>query len=127
MELNRLLLFRRLASRKTAKAATQTGRVPAWILNNNPVFLSVRGRLGPDVVAQTPSRANEFLTQLWRPQRNIWDRSKPDRLETDLSYWMDQWRSSDQGRQHHYDENAAVGPHHASSYRHGADVNYDYY
>ncbi|XP_076022004.1 augurin-A-like isoform X3 [Genypterus blacodes] len=76
----------------------------------------------------------------WRTKRNIWDRSRPDvqqwiaqfmhmgydetRLETDLSYWKDQWRSSDQGRQHHYDENAPMGP---PSYRQGADVNYDYY
>lgn len=34
----------------------------------------------------------------------------PQRLETDLSYWMDQSRSRDQGRQHHYDENAPIEP-----------------
>lgn len=51
----------------------------------------------------------------------------PQRLETDLSYWMDQARSRDQGRQHQYDENAPIGPRDQSSYRHGADVNYDYY
>lgn len=49
------------------------------------------------------------------------------RLETDLSYWMDHARSNDQGRQHHYDENAPIGPRDTASYRHGANVNYDYY
>lgn len=49
------------------------------------------------------------------------------RLETDLSYWMDQARSTDQGRQHHFDENSPIGPRDPSSYRHGANVNYDYY
>ncbi|XP_070711956.1 augurin-A-like [Pempheris klunzingeri] len=94
-------------------------------------------------VAASRDQANRFLDRLRRPRRNIWDRSRPDvqqwiqqlrnmgydeaRLEADLSYWMDQRRSSDQGRQHQYDENAAVGPRDASSYRHGADVNYDYY
>ncbi|CAN9497519.1 unnamed protein product [Ophioblennius macclurei] len=94
-------------------------------------------------VAVAPSRAQEFLAKLSRSKRNIWDRSRPDvqqwimqfmymgfdeqRLETDLSYWMDQARAGDQGRQHHYDENAPVGPRDPSSYRHGANVNYDYY
>lgn len=49
------------------------------------------------------------------------------RLETDLAYWMDHYQSSDQGRQHHYDENSPMGPRSAGSYRHGANVNYDYY
>lgn len=49
------------------------------------------------------------------------------RLEADLSYWMDHARANDQGRQHHYDENAPMGPRDTSSYRHGANVNYDYY
>ncbi|KAM6945865.1 augurin-B [Aplochiton taeniatus] len=90
-----------------------------------------------------PSRANEFLTPLRRPRRNIWDRSRPDvqqwimqfmhmgfdeaTLETHLAYWMDHSRSTDQGRQHHYDENAAIRPQDPGSYRHGANVNYDYY
>ncbi|XP_061826575.1 augurin-A [Nerophis lumbriciformis] len=94
-------------------------------------------------VAMPPSKAQEFLAKLSRTKRNIWDRSRPDvqqwimqfmymgydeqRLETDLSYWMDHARSSDQGRQHHYDENAAIGPRDPNSYRHGANVNYDYY
>ena len=49
------------------------------------------------------------------------------RLETDLAYWKDQSQANDQGRQHHYDENAALGPRSATGYRHGANVNYDYY
>ncbi|XP_023149887.1 augurin-A isoform X1 [Amphiprion ocellaris] len=94
-------------------------------------------------VAVPSSKAQEFLAKLSRTKRNIWDRSRPDvqqwiqqfmymgfdeqRLEADLSYWMDQARSSDQGRQHHYDENAPIGPRDPSAYRHGANVNYDYY
>ncbi|XP_056157556.1 augurin-B [Lampris incognitus] len=104
---------------------------------------SVSRETGPEAVAVAPAQAKEFLGSLRRPRRNIWDRSRPDvqqwimqfmhmgydeaRLETDLSYWMDHSRSSDQGRQHHYDENAPIGPQDPSSYRHGANVNYDYY
>ncbi|KAF7657970.1 hypothetical protein LDENG_00019850 [Lucifuga dentata] len=94
-------------------------------------------------VAVPPSKAQEFLAKLRRTKRNIWDRSRPDvqqwimqfmymgfdeqRLETDLLYWMDHARAHDHGRQHHYDENSPVGPRDPSSYRHGANVNYDYY
>uniref|UniRef100_A0A4W6G1Z8 ECRG4 augurin precursor a n=1 Tax=Lates calcarifer TaxID=8187 RepID=A0A4W6G1Z8_LATCA len=123
-------------------------------LSSVAAVLEKSGRTGPRVaavaavaavaeVSASPVQANGFLNRLRRPRRNIWDRSRPDvqqwilqfmsmgydeaRLETDLSYWRDQWRSSDQGRQHHYDENAAVGPQDSASYRHGANVNYDYY
>ncbi|XP_031415006.1 augurin-B [Clupea harengus] len=94
-------------------------------------------------VAVAPAKAKEFLASLRRTKRNIWDRSRPDvqqwimqfmymgydeaRLETDLSYWMDHSRSTDRTQQHHYDENSPTGHHDPSSYRHGADVNYDYY
>ncbi|XP_053733643.1 augurin-A [Synchiropus splendidus] len=94
-------------------------------------------------IAVPPAKAQEFLGRLSRTKRNIWDRTRPDvqqwimqfrmmgydeqRLEADLSYWMDQARSTDQGRQHHYDENAPIGPRDPGSYRHGANVNYDYY
>ncbi|XP_072300822.1 augurin-A [Eucyclogobius newberryi] len=94
-------------------------------------------------VVVPPSKAQQFLAKLRRPKRQVWDRSRPDvqqwiqqfmymgfdeqRLEADLSYWMDHARSHDQGRQHHYDENAPVGPRDHTSYRHGANVNYDYY
>ncbi|XP_077473106.1 augurin-A [Stigmatopora argus] len=94
-------------------------------------------------VAVPSSQAQEFLSPRGRSKRNIWDRSRPDvqqwimqfmylgydeqRLETDLSYWMDHARANDHGRQHHYDENAPIGPRDPNSYRHGANVNYDYY
>ncbi|XP_042180929.1 augurin-A-like [Oncorhynchus tshawytscha] len=108
-----------------------------------PTLLWRGGGTKPAGVAVAPSKAKEFLTSLRRPKRNIWDRSRPDvqqwimqfmhmgydeaRLETDLSYWMDLARSSDQGRQHHCDEIAPIGPQDPGSYRHGANVNYDYY
>ncbi|CAM4622898.1 hypothetical protein PO909_005933 [Leuciscus waleckii] len=94
-------------------------------------------------IAVSQSKAKQFLSALHRTKRNVWDRSRPDvqqwiqqfmnmgydeaRLETDLSYWMDQARSNDQGRQHHHDENAPMSQHDPGSYRHGANVNYDYY
>ncbi|XP_029980794.1 augurin-A [Sphaeramia orbicularis] len=94
-------------------------------------------------VAVPPSKAQEFLAKLSRTKRNVWDRSRPDvqqwiqqfmymgfdeqRLEADLSYWMDHARANDQGRQHHYDENSPIGPRDPNAYRHGANVNYDYY
>ncbi|XP_076858009.1 augurin-A [Brachyhypopomus gauderio] len=94
-------------------------------------------------VALPPSKAKQFLASVRRPKRNIWDRSRPDvqqwiqqfmamgydeaRLEADLAHWMDHARSTDQARQHHYDENSPMGPRYPSSYRHGANVNYDYY
>ncbi|XP_048056479.1 augurin-B [Megalobrama amblycephala] len=94
-------------------------------------------------IAVSQSKAKQFLSELHRTKRNVWDRSRPDvqqwiqqfmymgydeaRLETDLSYWMDQARSNDQGRQHHHDENAPMSQQDPSSYRHGANVNYDYY
>ncbi|KAM7407204.1 hypothetical protein PAMA_003098 [Pampus argenteus] len=94
-------------------------------------------------IAVPPSKAQEFLAKLSRTKRNVWDRSRPDvqqwimqfmymgydeqRLEADLAYWMDYARANDQGRQHHHDENAPIGPRDTTSYRHGANVNYDYY
>ncbi|KAG1952908.1 augurin-B [Pimephales promelas] len=94
-------------------------------------------------IAVSQSKAKQFLSALHRTKRNVWDRSRPDvqqwiqqfmnmgydeaRLETDLSYWMDQARSNDQGRQHHHDENAPMSQQDPGSYRHGANVNYDYY
>ncbi|XP_057194490.1 augurin-B [Triplophysa rosa] len=93
-------------------------------------------------IAVSQSKAKEFLSVLHRSKRNVWDRSRPDvqqwiqqfmymgydeaRLETDLSYWMDRARSQDQRRQHHHDENAPMSQQDPSSYRHGANVNYDY-
>lgn len=94
-------------------------------------------------VAVPSSKAKEFLAKLSRTKRNLWDRSRPDvqqwimqfmymgydeqRLEADMAYWRDHARANDPGRQHHYDENAPIAPRDPSSYRHGANVNYDYY
>ncbi|XP_062390386.1 augurin-A [Sardina pilchardus] len=103
----------------------------------------VGGEAPSSSVKMSSSKAMQFLVSLKRPKRNLWDRSRPDvqqwiqqfmlmgydeaRLEADLAYWKDQAQANDQGRQHHYDENAALGPRHATGYRHGANVNYDYY
>ncbi|KAL2087457.1 hypothetical protein ACEWY4_016285 [Coilia grayii] len=97
----------------------------------------------PPSVAVAPAKAKDFLATLRRPKRNIWDRSRPDvqqwimqlmymgydeaSLETHLSYWMDHSRSTDNMGQHHYDENSPTGHYDPSSYRYGANVNYDYY
>ncbi|XP_063070294.1 augurin-A [Engraulis encrasicolus] len=100
-------------------------------------------KVSPSSVVVPSSKAMQFLAALKRPKRQLWDRSRPDvqqwiqqfmymgydeaRLEADLAYWKDQAQAGDQGRQHHYDENAALGPRHAQDHRHGANVNYDYY
>ncbi|XP_007883257.1 augurin [Callorhinchus milii] len=92
------------------------------------------------------SKAKEFLNDLKRPKRQLWDRSREDvqqwyqqfinmgfnekRFEDDIEYWMNVQRSGghDQSRYyHHYDENAPMGPHYSRSMRYGADVNYDDY
>ncbi|KAI7808630.1 augurin-A [Triplophysa rosa] len=106
------------------------------------ILKKVDGDVKP-AVAVTPSKAKQFLSSLKRPKRNLWDRSRPDvqqwiqqfmymgydeaRLEADLAYWMDHHQSNDQGRQHHYDENSPMVSRGPGTYRHGADVNYDYY
>uniref|UniRef100_A0A665U4D0 Uncharacterized protein n=1 Tax=Echeneis naucrates TaxID=173247 RepID=A0A665U4D0_ECHNA len=75
----------------------------------------------PKLLLAGPNQANK----LRRSRRNIWDRSRADvQLETELSHWKDQWHSSNQGQQHHYDENAAMGP--QDSYRYGANANCDH-
>ncbi|KAI4805137.1 hypothetical protein KUCAC02_009767 [Chaenocephalus aceratus] len=91
-----------------------------------PLAAGAGAALSRSSLAVPPSTAQGFLSKLSRSKRNLWDRSRPDvqqwiqqlmymgfdeqRLETDLSYWMDQSRSRDQGRQHHYDENAPIEP-----------------
>ena len=49
------------------------------------------------------------------------------RLEADLSYWMDHTRSRDQGRHPHYDHNSPISPRYTASHRHGHNLNYAYY
>uniref|UniRef100_A0A8C7UU30 ECRG4 augurin precursor a n=1 Tax=Oncorhynchus mykiss TaxID=8022 RepID=A0A8C7UU30_ONCMY len=86
-------------------------------------------------VAVAPAKAKEFLAKLRRPERNIWDRRRPD-----VQQWIMQFtymsfdetvsgdsRSNDQGRQHHYDEKSPIGSRDRGAHRHGANVNYDYY
>ncbi|CAL8267205.1 unnamed protein product [Lota lota] len=108
-----------------------------------PNCAAVSSAPSKSAVTITPSKAQEFLAKLNRPKRNVWDRSRPDvqqwiqqfmylgfdeqRLETDLAYWLDQSRATDQGRQHHHDENSPMAHGDPSTYRHGANVNYDYY
>ncbi|XP_026111555.1 augurin-B-like [Carassius auratus] len=115
-------------------------RLQRILMKRNAKELEARAKAQ---IAVPQSKAKEFLSDFHRFKRNVWDRSRPDvqqwiqqfmymgydeaRLETDLSYWMDQARSNDQGRQHHHDENAPMSQQDPSSYRHGANVNYDYY
>uniref|UniRef100_A0A9J7Z3K4 ECRG4 augurin precursor b n=1 Tax=Cyprinus carpio carpio TaxID=630221 RepID=A0A9J7Z3K4_CYPCA len=91
-------------------------------------------------ITLSQSKAKEFLSVFHRFKRKVWDQSHPDvqqwiqqfmymgydeaRLETDLSYWMDQARSNVQGQQRHHDENSTMSQQDPSSYRHGANVNY---
>ncbi|XP_068950086.1 augurin isoform X1 [Petaurus breviceps papuanus] len=93
------------------------------------------------------SKAKEFLSNLKRQKRQLWDRSQPDvqqwyqqflymgfdetKYEDDVTYWINRGR---EGRdyyggyyQRHYDEDAAIGPRHPHTFRHGASVNYDDY
>uniref|UniRef100_A0A8C8JW55 Uncharacterized protein n=1 Tax=Oncorhynchus tshawytscha TaxID=74940 RepID=A0A8C8JW55_ONCTS len=68
-------------------------------------------------VAVAPAKAKEFLAKLRRPERNIWDRRRPDVQQWIMPFTymgFDETviqRSNDQGRQHHYDENEPNEPH----------------
>ncbi|KAM8976509.1 augurin [Pelodytes ibericus] len=99
------------------------------------------------VVALEGNKANEFLNTLKRPKRQLWDRSRPEvqqwyqqflymgfdeaKYEDDMVYWMNQGRGGSEYyggfHQHHYDEDAPVGPRNPNTFRHGAGVNYDDY
>nr|XP_055070206.1 augurin-B [Misgurnus anguillicaudatus] len=124
----------------TSSGGSSESRLHRIIMNQDVKELEARPTSKIEV---SQSKAKEFLSALHRSKRNVWDRSRPDvqqwiqqfmhmgydeaRLETDLSYWMDRARSHDQGQQHHYDENAPMSHQDRRSYRHGANVNYDYY
>ncbi|KAM4700991.1 augurin [Discoglossus pictus] len=93
------------------------------------------------------NKANEFLNSLKRPKRQLWDRSRPEvqqwyqqflymgfdeaKYEDDMVYWMNQGRGGSEYyggfHQHHYDEDAPIGPRNPNTFRHGAGVNYDDY
>ncbi|XP_061580155.1 augurin-A [Cololabis saira] len=138
----------RILRRRDAPGTTSTGTSTSTSTGTSTgtsTSTSTGTSTGP---AQSPvsipsSEAQDFLAKLSRTKRNLWDRNRPDvqqwimqflymgfdeeRLEADLSYWRDHARSNDPGRQHHYDENAPIAPRDATAYRHGANVNYDYY
>ncbi|KAB0356749.1 hypothetical protein FD754_000905, partial [Muntiacus muntjak] len=108
----------------------------------------LRGTPAPTTtpVAVQESRAKEFLSSLRRPKRQLWDRSRPEvqqwyqhflylgfdeaKFEDDISYWLNRNRNGHDYYdyyQRHYDEDSAIGPRSAQSFRHGASVNYDDY
>ncbi|XP_034275471.1 augurin [Pantherophis guttatus] len=92
-------------------------------------------------------KAKEFLNNLKRQKRQLWDRSQPDvqqwyqhflylgfdeaKFEDYVSYWSNLGRDGheyDGGYyHHHYDEDAPIGPRNPDTFRHGANVNYDDY
>ncbi|XP_065783380.1 augurin [Muntiacus reevesi] len=119
-------------------------------ISGNKLKLMLRKREAPapttTPVAVQESRAKEFLSSLRRPKRQLWDRSRPEvqqwyqhflylgfdeaKFEDDISYWLNRNRNGHDYYdyyQRHYDEDAAIGPRSAHSFRHGASVNYDDY
>nr|XP_020741654.1 augurin [Odocoileus virginianus texanus] len=119
-------------------------------ISGNKLKLLLRKREAPapttTPVAVQESRAKEFLSGLRRPKRQLWDRSRPEvqqwyqhflylgfdeaKFEDDISYWLNRNRNGHDYYdyyQRHYDEDAAIGPRSAHSFRHGASVNYDDY
>ncbi|XP_053563605.1 augurin [Bombina bombina] len=117
--------------------------------NKLRLMLQKREATKPDktAVAVEGNKANEFLNSLKRPKRQLWDRSRPEvqqwyqqflymgfdetKYEDDMAYWMNQGRGGSEYyggfHQHHYDEDAAIGPRNPYTFRHGAGVNYDDY
>ncbi|XP_027722392.1 augurin-like isoform X2 [Vombatus ursinus] len=93
------------------------------------------------------NKAKEFLSNMKRQKRQLWDRSQPDvqqwyqqflymgfdetKFEDDVTYWINRGRDGHDYYggyyQRHYDEDAAIGPRHPHAFRHGASVNYDDY
>ncbi|XP_030055418.1 augurin [Microcaecilia unicolor] len=98
-------------------------------------------------VSVSENKAKEFLGTLNRQKRQLWDRTLPDvqqwyqqflylgfdetKFEDDVSYWMSLGRRGNEYYggyyQHHYDEDAPIGPRNPHTFRHGAGVNYDDY
>ncbi|XP_069493002.1 augurin [Ambystoma mexicanum] len=97
-------------------------------------------------VSVSENTAKTFLNVPKRQKRQLWDRSQPDvqqwyqqflylgfdeaKYEDDMSYWKNMGRGGSDyygGYQHHYDEDAALGPRNPHTFRHGASVNYDDY
>uniref|UniRef100_A0A8C3XT82 ECRG4 augurin precursor n=1 Tax=Chelydra serpentina TaxID=8475 RepID=A0A8C3XT82_CHESE len=98
-------------------------------------------------VSVKENTAKEFLSSLKRQKRQLWDRTQPDvqqwyqqflylgfdeaKFEDDVSYWTNLGRGGNEYYggyyQHHYDEDAPIGPRNPHTFRHGASVNYDDY
>ncbi|XP_029460726.1 augurin [Rhinatrema bivittatum] len=98
-------------------------------------------------VSAAEDKAKAFLSRPERLKRQLWDRAQPDvqqwyqqflylgfdetKFEADVSYWMNQGRGGSDYyggyHQHHYDEDAPIGPRYPNTFRHGAGVNYDDY
>uniref|UniRef100_A0A8C2GM29 ECRG4 augurin precursor b n=1 Tax=Cyprinus carpio TaxID=7962 RepID=A0A8C2GM29_CYPCA len=112
-------------------------RLQRILMNHDGEMMSLEARPKAQITL-SQSKAKEFLSVFHRFKRKVWDQSHPDVqvviiltflhlgliLETDLSYWMDQARSNDQGQQRHHDENSTMSQQDPSSYRHRANANY---
>ncbi|XP_064566188.1 augurin isoform X2 [Zonotrichia leucophrys gambelii] len=123
------------------------------VSRGNKLKLMLQKREAPAAAAEKPevsvkeAAAKEFLSSLRRQRRQLWDRSQPDvqqwyqqflylgfdeqKFEDDLSYWTNLGRARNEyyggHYQHHYDEDAPIGPRDPHAFRHGAGVNYDDY
>ncbi|XP_078512284.1 augurin-like [Lissotriton helveticus] len=98
-------------------------------------------------VSVSENAAKAFLNTPKRQKRQLWDRNQPDvqqwyqqfiymgfdeaKFEDDMTYWKNMGRGGSEYHggyyQHHYDEDAAIGPRNPHTFRHGASVNYDDY
>ncbi|XP_005998063.1 augurin isoform X2 [Latimeria chalumnae] len=113
----------------------------------NKLRLMLQKREEKPAIAVSETKANGFLNKLKRYKRQLWDRSQPDvqqwyqqflymgfdeaKFEDDVSYWMARRNGGHEYYggyyQHHYDEDAPIGPRYPHTFRHGANVNYDDY
>ncbi|KAJ1118135.1 hypothetical protein NDU88_006330 [Pleurodeles waltl] len=98
-------------------------------------------------VSVSENAAKAFLNTPRRQKRQLWDRNQPDvqqwyqqfiymgfdeaKFEDDMAYWKNMGRGGNDYHggyyQHHYDEDAPLGPRNPHTFRHGASVNYDDY
>ncbi|KYO41375.1 augurin-A precursor [Alligator mississippiensis] len=88
-------------------------------------------------VSVKENKAKEFLSSLKRQKRQLWDRTQPDvqqwyqqflylgfdeaKFEDDVSYWTSLGRGGNEYYggyyQHHYDEDAPIGPRNPHTFR----------
>ncbi|XP_015672980.1 augurin [Protobothrops mucrosquamatus] len=121
------------------------------VSKGNKLRLMLQRREAPVLMKEEMSvkedKAKEFLNNLKRQKRQLWDRSQPDvqqwyqhflylgfdeaKFEDYVSYWSNVGHGGheyDGGYyHHHYDEDAPIGPRNPDTFRHGANVNYDDY